>query len=67
MKCPACNIEMEPLVSGIFQCPSCKKILKVEDKSSKIKEQKEVQEGDFQDSDTFPRLNPQFEIVDKGI
>ena len=67
MKCPACNIEMEPLVSGIFQCPSCKKILKVENKTSQIKEQKEVQEGDFQDSDTFPRLNPQFEIVDKGI
>ncbi len=27
-KCPACDIEMESLVAGVFQCPVCKKIIK---------------------------------------
>jgi ribosomal protein L37AE/L43A len=58
---------MEPLVAGIFQCPSCKKILRKEDKISTAKEQKEVKFGDFQDANSFPRIDPRYEIVLKGI
>jgi ribosomal protein L37AE/L43A len=58
---------MEPLVAGIFQCPSCKKILRKEDKISATKEQKEVKKGDFQDANSFPRIDPRYEIALKGI
>ena len=42
MNCPSCNIEMESLVEGIYQCPRCRKILKQKDESvSEILEEKE--------------------------
>lgn len=70
MKCPACEIEMEPLVAGIFQCPQCKKIIKQKDKETESKEKKEIEEGDFQEGDYFHKnasLNKKFEICEKGI
>jgi predicted RNA-binding Zn-ribbon protein involved in translation (DUF1610 family) len=70
MKCSACNIEMQPLVAGIFQCPQCKKIMKEEDKVSKVEEQNEIEEGAFQDGEYFHKnvnLNQQYEIAEKGI
>ncbi|MFW9971965.1 MAG: hypothetical protein ACFFDF_17380, partial [Candidatus Odinarchaeota archaeon] len=69
MKCPSCDIEMEPLVVGIFQCPQCKKIIKQKDKDT-TKEQKEVDQGDFQEGEYFHKnasLNKQYEICEKGI
>jgi len=70
MKCPACNIEMQPLVAGIFQCPQCKKIKKEEDKADKVEEQREIEEGAFQDGEYFHKnanLNQQYEIAERGI
>jgi ribosomal protein L37AE/L43A len=61
---------MEPLISGIFQCPQCKKIVKQKDKVTETKEKKEIEEGDFQDGDYFHKnasLNKQYEICEKGI
>ncbi len=34
VKCPVCNIDMDPLVTGIFQCPSCKKIFNQKEKKN---------------------------------
>ena len=42
MECPACNVEMEPLVEGIFQCPQCKKIVKQKDAESHAKEKGKI-------------------------
>ncbi|MFW9937959.1 MAG: hypothetical protein ACFFD5_09940 [Candidatus Thorarchaeota archaeon] len=70
MKCPLCNIDMEPLVAGIFQCPQCRKIIKEKDEISKRKEKDEVEEGDFQDGEYFHNnvsLNKEYEICEKGI
>ena len=70
MKCPACNIEMQSLVVGIFQCPQCKKIMKEEDKADKAEEQRQIEEGGFQDGEYFHKnanLNQQYEIAEKGI
>ena len=67
VKCPSCNIEMEPLVAGIYQCPNCRKIIKERDKSVEDAETEEVKKGEFQGADAFPRLNPEYEIVEKGI
>ncbi|TFG07859.1 MAG: hypothetical protein EU539_03820 [Promethearchaeota archaeon] len=70
MKCPACNVEMESLVSGIYQCPNCKKILKEKDEEAEIKEKKIIEDGDFQDGQYFHQnasLNKQYEICDYGI
>ncbi|MGQ4875816.1 MAG: hypothetical protein ACP6IY_17260, partial [Promethearchaeia archaeon] len=69
MKCPSCNIDMEPLVAGIFQCPKCRKIIKAKDKKEE-EESKKIKEGDFQDGEYFHRyasLNKQYEICEKGI
>ena len=70
MKCPACNIEMEPLVEGIFQCPQCKKIAKQKDTESLAKEKAKIGEGEFQDGSYYHKnasLNKQYEICEKGI
>ncbi|HEY0089236.1 MAG TPA: hypothetical protein VGB37_10350 [Candidatus Lokiarchaeia archaeon] len=68
MKCPACNIEMEILVPSIFQCRQCKKIVKEKDKKSEVEEKKKIEAGDFQeDPNSFPKLNPKYEVVEKGI
>lgn len=70
MNCPSCNIQMEPLVEGIYQCPQCKKITKLKDKEPKAKENKIIEEGAFQDGEFFHKnasLNKQYEICEKGI
>ncbi|MFW9988892.1 MAG: hypothetical protein ACFFC3_09575 [Candidatus Odinarchaeota archaeon] len=70
MKCPACNIQMQPLVEGIFQCPQCKKIIKQKDKEVEAKEKKAIEGEVFQDGEYFHKnasLNKQYEICEKGI
>ena len=70
MECPACNVEMEPLVVGIFQCPQCKKIVKQKDKDAEAKEKSIIEKGIFQDGEYFHKnasLNKQYEICEKGI
>ena len=70
MKCPACDLEMEPLVAGIFQCPQCKKIVKQKDKEEEAREKKKIEEGAFQDGEYFHEnasLNKKYEICEKGI
>ncbi|MBY8982639.1 MAG: hypothetical protein KGD57_06805 [Candidatus Lokiarchaeota archaeon] len=69
MNCPACNIDMAPLVEGIFQCPQCKKIVSNK-KEEKVEEAKKVAKGDFQDGEFFHRtasINSSYEICEKGI
>lgn len=69
MKCPSCDIEMEPLVEGIYQCPNCKKIVKTKEPEEKEAEKKEKL-GEFQDGEYFQNhtgLNEQYEIAEKGI
>jgi len=71
MKCPACNVDMDPLVAGIFQCPQCKKIVKEKREEAEEDEVKKQKEGDFQDGEYFHNnaggLNKQYEIAEKGI
>ncbi|MFX1467433.1 MAG: hypothetical protein ACFFB8_02135 [Promethearchaeota archaeon] len=70
MICPACNVEMEPLVAGIFQCPQCKKIIKQKEKEKELKPKKGIDDGDFKDGEYFHKnasLNKQYEICEKGI
>ena len=43
MKCPACNVEMETLVEGIFQCPQCKKITKGKDEKAETQISKKIE------------------------
>jgi len=46
MKCPLCNVDMEPLVASIFQCPQSRKIVKLKDKiSEEISDEGEKKEG----------------------
>ena len=70
MNCPSCNIEMEPLVEGIYQCPKCRKILKQKDDSvSKVIEEEEDLLG-FKDGEYFHAklsLNKDYEVCEKGI
>ncbi|MHA1913843.1 MAG: hypothetical protein ACW986_00565 [Promethearchaeota archaeon] len=68
--CPVCNIKMEPLVAGIFQCPQCRKIVKQIDKETEAQEKLHVKEGEVQDGEYFHTrvsLNKKFEICEKGI
>jgi len=69
MKCPACDVEMEPLVAGIFQCPKCKKIIKAKEEKEE-EEKAKVEKGDFEEGEYFhskASLNKQYEICEKGI
>ena len=71
MKCPACKMDMEPLVAGIFQCPQCKKIIKEKDEKVEEEAAKKHEEGDFQNGEFFHNnaggLNKRYEIAEKGI
>ncbi|TFG27175.1 MAG: hypothetical protein EU532_08095 [Promethearchaeota archaeon] len=70
MICPACNIKMEPLVTGIYQCPQCKKIMKQEAEKVEIDKQKKFEEDGFHEGEYFHKsvsLNKQYEICEKGI
>lgn len=61
---------MEQLVSGIFQCPQCKKIMKEVDKETEAEEKKKIEEGGFQDGEYYHNnvsLNKQYEVCEKGI
>ncbi|NHJ20287.1 MAG: hypothetical protein EAX91_05035 [Candidatus Lokiarchaeota archaeon] len=70
MKCSACNIEMESLVPGIFQCPRCKKIQKQKDDKKEKEAETHIEQGEFLDGDYFHKnasLNKQYEICEKGV
>ena len=71
MNCPACNIEMELLVAGIYQCPQCKKIIK-EKKSIEVEKigKAETLIGNFIDGEWFHNnasLNRNYEIAESGF
>ena len=69
MKCPACNLEMEPLVDGIFQCPKCRKIIKAKGEEEK-KEEKKINKGEIQDGEYFHQhasINKKYEVCESGI
>jgi ribosomal protein L37AE/L43A len=60
---------MEPLVAGIFQCPSCKKIIKAKKDEEDEKVRKEAI-GSMIDGEWFHNnvsLNKSFEIAESGI
>ncbi|MFX1311822.1 MAG: hypothetical protein ACFFHD_04295 [Promethearchaeota archaeon] len=70
LKCPVCNIEMEALVAGIFQCPQCKKIIKEKNKETLAEDAQKIEMGDFYDGEYFHRnasLNKNYEVAEKGI
>ncbi|NVM18204.1 MAG: hypothetical protein HWN80_10845 [Candidatus Lokiarchaeota archaeon] len=70
MKCTACNVEMDPLVPGIYQCPQCKKIQKQKDETVEKDMEKKVESGQFLEGEYFHKnasLNKQYEICEKGI
>lgn len=70
MKCPACNVEMEPLVAGIYQCPKCKKIIKEKKVEEEGGEKKETLIGELLEGEWFHKntsLNKQYEIAESGI
>lgn len=69
MKCPACQVEMETLVEGIYQCPKCRKIIKEKAEEEK-KEEKKIGKGEIQDGEYFHQhasINKQYEVCEKGI
>ena len=57
---------MEPLVEGIFQCPQCKKIIKQKVREKEVKEEIDIDEGEFQDGDYFHK-NASLNIKDWGL
>lgn len=70
MKCPNCDIEMNLLVAGIYECPNCKKILKEKDEKAQKEEEKKVIEGTLLDGEYFHSnvsLNKDYEIAESGI
>jgi ribosomal protein L37AE/L43A len=60
---------MELLVAGIYQCPQCRKIVKLKEEKE-VEEQEKVEKGDFLDGDYFHKnysLNKQYEVAETGI
>lgn len=61
---------MELLVSGIYQCPQCRKIVKEKSTSADLVEEKEIEKGEFQNGQYFHKnlsLDRRYEICEKGI
>jgi len=61
---------MEPLVSGIYQCPQCRKILKQKDEKAELEDVQKVNEGEFLEGEFFHKnasLNKKYEVCEKGI
>lgn len=70
MECPSCNIEMEQLVEGIYQCPQCRKILKKKEETLPISTEEKEDLYGFKDGEYFHTklsLNKEYEICEKGI
>ena len=60
---------MELLVAGIYQCPQCRKIIKLKEEKE-VEEQEKIEKGDFVDGDYFHKnysLNKQYEVAETGI
>ncbi len=61
---------MEPLVSGIYQCPQCRKIVKQKDEKAETEAIKEVDKGEFLEGEYFHNnlsLNKKYEECEQGI
>lgn len=70
MNCPACDIEMELLIEGIYQCSNCKKIVKAKSIEAEKMEKKESLIGNLIDGEWFHKnasLNKAYEIAESGI
>jgi ribosomal protein L37AE/L43A len=67
MKCPTCNVELKPLVAGIFECPKCKKIIKnkVEEKPLEKSDTIAFEAGEWFQKNTG--INIKYEVCKKGI
>jgi len=61
---------MEPLVSGIYQCPQCRKILKQKDEKTEDEDIKKVNTGEFLEGEYFHHnasINKKYEVCEQGI
>jgi len=61
---------MEPLVSGIYQCPQCRKIVKQKDEKAELEDIKKVEEGEFLEGEYFHNIasiNKKYEVCEQGI
>ena len=70
MRCPACDIEMEMLIEGIFQCSGCKKIIKAKSVEDEKVEKEDSLIGNMIDGGWFHKnasLNKSYEIAESGI
>lgn len=59
---------MEPLVSGIYQCPQCKKIVKQKDERAELEDIKKVDKGEFLEGEYFHKnasINKQYEVCEQ--
>lgn len=65
-KCPSCEVELEPLIEELSECPRCKKVFKDNLGKDEEKGEEEKQEDFLKDSKTF-NLNQQYEILEIGI
>ena len=61
---------MEPLVSGIYQCPQCRKIVKQKAERAEHEDIKKVDKGEFLEGEYFHKnasINKQYEVCEQGI
>ena len=65
-KCPSCEVELEPLIEELSECPRCKKVFKDNLEKDEEKGEEEKQDGSLKDNITF-NLNQQYEVPEKGI
>ena len=65
-ECPNCGGDLKPLVAGIMQCTSCKKIIKGDTKVKKDEKKDEsIKDGAWFHKNAS--INKKWEICDKGI